>query len=59
MAGVVAERLLEHLERSFVDTTPRSGRAALGHSLEGTWRLESDPADGPALSAPSQLLRPI
>src|SRR5271168_3688894 len=47
MAGVVAEQLLEHLERSLRRHDPSSGRAALGHGLEGTWRLESDPADGP------------
>jgi hypothetical protein len=34
------------------DAESRSGR----RRIEGTWRLESDPADGPA---PSQLLRPI
>ena len=59
MAGVVAEGLLEHLERSLRRQDPSSGRAALVRGLEATWRLESDPADGPALSAPSQLLRPI
>jgi len=41
------------------DMTPSSVGAALGRGLEGTWRLESIPAYGPALPAPSQLLRPI
>jgi hypothetical protein len=41
MAGVVAERLLKHLERSLRRHDPSSGRAALGHGLEGTWRLET------------------
>jgi hypothetical protein len=42
-----------------VTRSPGAGGADLRRGLEGSSRLESDPADGPPLSAPSQLLRPI